>query len=120
MAKTVNELTGPVRWYGGKASLVGWLGPLVPQGRVYVEPFGGAASLLCSRPPAPVEVYNDVHGDLVNLFRCLQSRELFEDLAAKLDATLYSRSEYLGAIDVLGDLRAPSSTGHGRSSSRAT
>jgi DNA adenine methylase len=63
--------------------------------------------LLCSRPPAPVEVYNDVHGDLVNLFKCLQSWELFEELAGRLDATLYARSEYLRAVDVLADPGAP-------------
>lgn len=64
----------------------------------YVEVFGGAGWLLFSRERhAPEEIYNDIDGELVNLFRCvkfhceelqrqmawmLNSREIFEDALA--------------------------------------
>lgn len=60
----------------------------------YVEVFGGAAWVLFYKEVSKNEVYNDINGELVNLFRCvkyhpeaiekelefvLNSRETFED-----------------------------------------
>jgi len=47
---------------------------LIPQHRIYVEVFGEAANLLFNKPPSPVEVYNDVDGELVNLFLVVRDR----------------------------------------------
>ncbi len=64
----------------------------------YIEPFGGAGWILFSRDRhAPEEIFNDIDGELINLFRCikhhcgelqaqmqwmLNSREVFEDALA--------------------------------------
>lgn len=97
-------LRAPMSWYGGKASMLPILHRLVPPGgRPYCEPCAGAASLLLSREPAPVEVLNDIDGDVVNLFRCLQDRALFDDLKHRLTYTLYARSEYQRALAMLAD-----------------
>jgi DNA adenine methylase len=37
-----------------------------------VEPFAGGAALFFLKPPAEVEVLNDINGDLVNLYRVVQ------------------------------------------------
>lgn len=68
---------------------------------VYAEPYGGAASVMLNKPPHPCEVYNDLHGDLVNLFRCVQDEARFEKLAVRLEWTLYSRDEFALAIETL-------------------
>lgn len=78
-------------YYGGKNYHVAWLVPLLPYGKVYVEPFGGSAAILLNRKPSPVEVYNDIDGAIVNFFRVL--RENGEDLIKKLALTPYSRKE---------------------------
>jgi len=92
---------GPVSWYGGKANFLGRLRPLVPHARIYCEPFGGAASLLFGREPDPVEVYNDIDGRLVNLFRALQDPRRFRRLRRRLRQTLYSREEFVTALEAL-------------------
>ena len=67
----------------------------------YVEVFGGAGWVLFYKDShAPLEVYNDADGQLVNLMRCIKyhagelqreldgycnARELFEDVSAQLD-----------------------------------
>jgi DNA adenine methylase len=66
----------------------------LPPHETYVEPFGGAASVLFAKEPSAVEVYNDVHSGVVNLFRVLRdpsNRERFLELAA---LTLHSREEF--------------------------
>jgi len=91
----------PVQWYGGKGNMLGRLLPLVPAGgRPYCEPYCGAASLFWSRPAAPVEVLNDMHADLIGLFRCLQDRAQFDDLKHRLTWTLYSRAEFARALEI--------------------
>ncbi len=66
----------------------------VPDHHTYVEPFGGAAALLFAKPPSPVEVYNDVSGGSVNLFRVIRNPETFEAFRRLVGSTLYSREEY--------------------------
>jgi DNA adenine methylase len=67
---------------------------LIPPHRVYVEVFGGGASLLLAKPPSEVEVYNDIDSDLVNLFRVLRDKEKFQRFYRLVCLTPYSREEY--------------------------
>jgi DNA adenine methylase len=97
------RIMAPVWWYGGKGHLAKKLLPLIPQGRIYVEPYAGAASVLFHRQPAPVEVLNDLNRDLVNLFRHLQDPECFAALQHRLTWTLYSLEEFRLALEILQD-----------------
>lgn len=84
----------PFAWYGGKATLAKWVIGHFPDHQVYVEPFGGAASVLVAKPPSPVEIYNDLDERLVNFFRVLQEPQSFTVLQRLLELTPYSRSEW--------------------------
>jgi DNA adenine methylase len=97
-----NILRSPIRWFGGKGQMIKKLMNHVPLGgKPYCEPFMGAATLFFARPPASVEVLNDTDNDLVNLFRCLQDKNTFEELAHRLRYTLYARAEFAEAIEIL-------------------
>lgn len=97
-----DRLRSPVNWYGGKGAMVSRLMRLIPiGGSPYCEPFCGGASLFFAREPAPVEVLNDLDGDVVNLYRCLQNKETFEDLRHRINWTPYARGEFARAIEVL-------------------
>ena len=62
-----------IPWLGGKRRLADRLLPMFPQHECYVEVFcGGAALYFLRQIPAPVEVINDINGDLVNLYRVVQ------------------------------------------------
>lgn len=63
-----------IGWVGGKKRLRKTLAPLFPQNAMtYVEPFGGAAWMMFYRDKwADVEIYNDLDGRLVNLFRTVK------------------------------------------------
>jgi len=95
-------LRAPFVWFGGKGLMIKKLMNHVPLGgKPYCEPFAGAASLFFARPPAPVEVLNDIDGDIVNLFKCLQDKKTFDELSHKLRYTLYSRQEFGDAIEII-------------------
>jgi len=66
----------------------------VPLHRIYVEVFGGGASLLFAKDPAPVEVYNDIDEGLVNFFRVLRDPEKFGKFYARVVLSPYSKTEY--------------------------
>jgi len=79
-------------YIGGKYNLLKALLPLVPRHHIYVEVFGGAANLLFNKPPSPVEVYNDIDSDLVNLFLVVRDRP--KDFVERFKLVLYSRGLY--------------------------
>lgn len=83
-----------IRWAGGKGKQLKDLLPLIPPSRIYVEPFGGGASVLLNRERMPVEVYNDLDGALVNLFEVVRGNESFDEFSRLLDYTPYSRDEF--------------------------
>jgi DNA adenine methylase len=57
---------------GGKRRLLKHILPAIPTHRTYVEPFAGALAVLLAKKPAPVEVVNDINGELVAFFRVLK------------------------------------------------
>jgi len=96
--------TRPVlRWHGGKWLLAPWIIEHFPPHRVYVEPFGGAASVMLRKPRAYSEVYNDLDGDVVNLFRVLQYPERAGELTRRLLLTPFARAEFELGWDETGD-----------------
>ena len=94
-------------YYGGKSIHAAWINSLLPEkSRVYVEPFGGMASVLIARRKplgGSVEVYNDVNEVVVNVFRVLQDPEKYEELVHRMKWTLRSKKEYERAIEVYYD-----------------
>ena len=93
-------LKSPIAWYGGKAYYAEWLIERFPDHRVYVEPFGGAANVLLRKPKSDVEVYNDIDGRVVNLFRVIRDPLQFEQLRQMLDLTPYARDEFADLLEL--------------------
>ena len=94
-----------ITYYGGKGYSWRRIIPHFPPHRTYVEPFGGAASVLLNKPPSVGEVYNDIDSILVTIFRVLRDHP--DELRRVLELTPYSREEYgrcLGPLDGLDDV----------------
>lgn len=87
----------PLRYFGSKWRLAPKLMPYLPPHDVYVEPFGGSASLLLRKPRSRVEIYNDLDDDLVNLFQVLRAPGPAKALCDLLALTPYARSEFVAA-----------------------
>lgn len=86
-----------LRYHGGKWKLAPWLLEHFPAHRVYVEPFGGAASVLMLKERAYGEVYNDMDDAVVNVFRVLRDPESAAELKRRLELTPFARTEMRAA-----------------------
>lgn len=82
-----------VRWHGGKWKLAPWIIAHFPHHRTYTEAFGGGASVLLRKPRSYAEIYNDLDGEIVNLFRI--ARDHGDDLRRLLEITPFARDEFI-------------------------
>lgn len=90
-----------IRYHGGKWKMAFDILPYFPAHRCYVEPYGGGGSILLRKGRSHAEVYNDLDGELVNLFRVV--RDHGSRLADLLELTPFARDEYRGSFEVSED-----------------
>lgn len=88
---------------GGKWLLAPWIIAHFPAHRLYVEPFGGAASVLLRKPKVSAEVWNDLNSEVVTLFRVLRDPAQSCALLDALRLTPFSRAEFEGSYETSPD-----------------
>ena len=81
-----------IPYIGGKRNLVKTILPLISPHRLYCEPFGGSATVLLAKPPSFCEIFNDVSGELITLFRVVKHHP--EEFIREIRLTLRSREEF--------------------------
>lgn len=64
----------------------------------FIDVFGGSAVVILNKPRHPSEIYNDLDGELVNLFRVIRHPRKYKDLFFELINTPVSREEFREAI----------------------
>jgi DNA adenine methylase len=98
MSARMNEQTGrkllAFPYFGGKYSHLDWLLPLLalPGINCFVDAFGGSGAVSLNWPLEGVQVYNDLHGEVVNFFRMLREHKAL--LIEQIALTPFSRREY--------------------------
>jgi DNA (cytosine-5)-methyltransferase 1 len=95
-------LRPPFGYYGAKARLARRIVSIFPPHRVYAETHAGSAAVLFAKTPSPVEVINDIDGEVTHFFRVLRTDGA--RLARACQLTPYSRSEYESCADRPADL----------------
>ncbi len=88
-----------LRYHGSKYRLAPWIIDFFPPHRVYVEPFGGAASVLLRKPRAYAEIYNDLFDGVVEVFRVLRDPVKATELLRRLRLTPFARAEFEDAYE---------------------
>lgn len=92
---TAEKITAPAfRIRGSKFKLASWIISHFPWHRVYIEPFGGAGSVLLQKTPSEIEIFNDLDGEIVNFFRVIRNRNTNALLCDMLAMTPFARVEF--------------------------
>lgn len=76
------------RYIGGKSRFAPWIISYMPKHELYVEPMGGSAAVLLSKPRTKWEVFNDIDEELCNFM--MQVRDNYDKLAWKIIRTPFS------------------------------
>lgn len=80
-----------LKYYGGKWKTAPWIISFFPEHINYLEPCGGAASVLLQKEPAVCETYNDIDDRCFNFFKVL--RENSDELVQLIRLTPHSKTE---------------------------
>lgn len=99
MMKRKGKARPVLRYHGGKFRMASWIVSHFPPHHVYVEPFGGAASVLMKKPRSPGEIYNDLDSEIVNVFRVLRDPRSAQELQRLLRLTPFAREEFIEAYE---------------------
>jgi DNA adenine methylase len=82
----------PLSYYGGKQTLAPIILGLVPEHRIYCEPFLGGAAVFFAKEPSKVEIINDTNGEIINFYEVLQRD--FSALEKEVAISLHSRKRH--------------------------
>lgn len=92
---TGRPMGSPFGYYGSKLRIATKLVSDLPPHNAWVEAFCGSAAVTLAKRPAPIEIINDVNGEIVNFFR--QLRDNWATMKQLLLLTPYSREEFATA-----------------------
>ncbi|MCI5149826.1 MAG: DNA adenine methylase [Candidatus Electrothrix sp. MAN1_4] len=85
----------PFGYFGSKNKMTLKLCENLPPHYCWVEAFCGSAALTLAKRNAPIEIINDVDGEIVNLFK--QLRNNHEELCKQIEFTPYAEQELVNA-----------------------
>lgn len=112
-----------LRYLGGKWRLAPWILSFFPRHQAYLEPFGGAASVLLQKERVAAECYNERDDRVVAFFRVLRDPIKATELKRRASLTPFARAELQWAfgepddeIDAAHRLVVRAFMGHGSDS----
>jgi len=90
--KTAKPIKPPFGYYGAKQRLASQIVKSFPPHNAWVETFCGSAAVTLAKKPVPIEVINDIDGEIINVFD--QIRYNTDELCRAIALTPYARAEY--------------------------
>ncbi len=93
--KTYKKVNAPFGYFGSKNKIAMQLCQELPKHNCWVEAFCGSAALTLAKPPALIEVINDIDSEIVNVFK--QLRNNYDELYRVINLTPYAKEELINA-----------------------
>ena len=90
--RKIGPARAPFGYYGAKQRIARRIISMLPPHNAWVEAFCGSAALTLAKAPAPIEVINDLDGQIVNVFR--QLRNNCKTLCRAVALTPYALEEF--------------------------
>ena len=89
------KVSPPFGYFGSKHRIASQIVAILPPHNAWVEAFCGSSAVTLAKPPAKIEIINDMDNQVINLFK--QLRENQDELCRLVALTPYALSEYLTA-----------------------
>lgn len=89
--KNIPRVNTPFGYFGSKNKIAQQLCANLPPHMCWVEAFCGSAALTLAKRRAPIEVINDIDGEIVNVFRQLRNNQ--DELCRLISLTPYAKDE---------------------------
>ena len=89
--KSINRINTPFGYFGSKNKIALQLCSNLPKHTCWVEAFCGSAALTLSKRKSPIEVINDIDGEIINVFQQLRDNQ--DELCRQISLTPYARNE---------------------------
>ncbi len=87
-------IRAPFSYPGGKSRSVETIIDILPNRKIYVEPFGGSAAVLLARRPSELEVFNDRYAGVVAFYRVVRDEQKLTLLLDRLRTIIHAREEF--------------------------
>jgi len=84
----------PITYYGGKQKLASLIIGMIPEHKVYCEPFFGGGAVFFAKMPSFLECINDINEVLMTFYKVCMCEESFLKLQQLVVTTLHSESEW--------------------------
>ena len=88
----VGRTKPPFGYYGAKQRIASQIIESLPPHNCWVEAFCGSAAITLAKPAAPIEVINDLNGEVTNVFEQLRTNS--DALCKAVALTPYAREEF--------------------------
>lgn len=95
IVKAYKKVNAPFGYFGSKNKIANQLCNNLPPHNCWVEVFCGSSALTLAKPPAPIEVINDIDEEIVNFFE--QLRKNSDKLLLSISLTPYAEQELVNA-----------------------
>lgn len=82
----------PISYYGGKQMLSALILGLIPEHRIYCEPFFGGGAVFFAKKPSDAEIINDTNRELINFYEVVKYE--FAALEHEISLSLHSRDKH--------------------------
>jgi DNA adenine methylase len=95
------SITSLAPWFGSKRTIAPSIVQEIGPHNVYWEIFCGSMAVILAKPPCRTEVVSDLHGDLVNLARCIQHPKLGPALYRRLRRVMSCETTFRESLAVV-------------------
>jgi len=99
--KPYKKIAPPFGYFGSKNKIAIELCKHLPPHNCWVDAFCGSSAVTLAKPAAPIEIINDINGEIVNLFRQLRNNS--KKLREQIELTPYAELELLNARNNNGE-----------------
>jgi DNA adenine methylase len=96
--KNIPKINTPFGYFGSKNKIAQQLISKLPPHMCWVEAFCGSAALTLAKKKAPIEVINDIDGEIVNVFNQMRNNQ--DELCRLIALTPYAKDELDAAREI--------------------